>query len=822
MKLRLPIVLLSVLLSSAAITQASAPIRPLDIINVEQGNTEKVSANVTIKDILLQPVAGTVDTPQGIVKDGAGTLVIDESLALTNTIVVREGELTMTGATITNTNHDNVSLSVGGNNATLTMINSTYSRTITGGSGHSSCIALGSGDGKATVSMDGSSMHTDHVVFIGSKNRTYAGVPVHVLPTYADTTGDALYDSSAYHGQSDITLNNGSSMTAGTQFYIDNAKVTLDGGSTMEDQTRGVNPQYASMIGSTDNAQAELHIKGGSKATFNHGIQTGTGENANVVLQVEGAGSELTLKDGTYGSYLGLGSYNYTAGEYEDNGSTTTLNIIEGGKADIESMLFGYAAAAEMTVDSSSSASVKNFDLCASGRVDNAGTIESENLTIFGGTFTNSGSLTTTDLTVKDGGTFEITGNKASVDIEKLILEPGSKFVVNAEISNENTTTPVVGGKISKVFMKGEDKEMEGTMTLNFIPTENLKPGVYSMFEYIADPGLENMTVTGLDGVNYKITIDGETIVITLADQLIVKMDPLADAVQAANWGVFQASQAFTGILWAPRTNALILTPTDSLHSTGYNVAWAAAYSQFTEMSGSNRYSDHDYSIYGMAVGAEHRFTSGRIIGAALGYDQGKAYPTGVNNVDQTSLRAAAYGCAGLWYIGSMGTVSADWSVAVGTTESEHKLSAADWEQDSLQLDVRATYIHKLDSSTYVNGFVGMQYYAQDGARTSRIHADSMQNLRMMLGGGISHIMGKTTLFSELAIYNDVMRHNPSVEVDGFRYGSGANPGRFGGSFSVGAEYMLTPKWSARCSYNYECAADYKQHSLNFGAVYTF
>ena len=66
------------------------------------------------------------------------------------------------------------------------------------------------------------------------------------------------------------------------------------------------------------------------------------------------------------------------------------------------------------------------------------------------------------------------------------------------------------------------------------------------------------------------------------------------------------------------------------------------------------------------------------------------------------------------------------------------------------------------------------------------------------------------------------MRHNPSVEVDGFNNGSGANPGRLGGSVTVGAQYQLNADWRLNGSYSFEGTDDSGEHKVNVGASYSF
>ena len=49
-----------------------------------------------------------------------------------------------------------------------------------------------------------------------------------------------------------------------------------------------------------------------------------------------------------------------------------------------------------------------------------------------------------------------------------------------------------------------------------------------------------------------------------------------------------------------------------------------------------------------------------------------------------------------------------------------------------------------------------------------------------------------------------------------------SNPGRTGGSLSVGAQYELNANWAVRGSYSFDAAEDSTEHNLNVGAMYKF
>ena len=117
---------------------------------------------------------------------------------------------------------------------------------------------------------------------------------------------------------------------------------------------------------------------------------------------------------------------------------------------------------------------------------------------------------------------------------------------------------------------------------------------------------------------------------------------------------------------------------------------------------------------------------------------------------------------------------------------------------------------------------MGAQYYAQGSDTVGDNKAKAMQNLRFMLGGGISYQLNKrTALYGEASLYQDVDRHNPSVTSNGAQFHC-TNPGRFGGNVSAGVEYKLNNNWSMRANYGFSTADDQNEHYINVGAVYKF
>ena len=325
----------------------------------------------------------------------------------------------------------------------------------------------------------------------------------------------------------------------------------------------------------------------------------------------------------------------------------------------------------------------------------------------------------------------------------------------------------------------------------------------------------DNVSVEGLGGDFSSLTWEGNVLTFIYRGEEI-------DSAIASNWGTFKSSQAFVKTLWGDRANAVEIKTTDDgkggMIPGNRTVAWGTVYGQSARISGIGA----DYSLYGGSIGAEHQFVNGRSIGAAIGYDWGTVSPFGAQDIDQETAHFALYGRAYTWQINQASSIVVDWSAAIGESTSETDSIPDDWEQESIQLDARVSYLRQLNTATVGSFFVGLQYYAADSASVSGIEISSLQNLRTSVGTGLSYKASeKTTLYGEISLYNDAMRHNPHVTSGGARF-SGTNPGRMGGSISAGASYQLNNDWKLRANYNFDAADDSTEHNVNVGAAYSF
>ena len=90
--------------------------------------------------------------------------------------------------------------------------------------------------------------------------------------------------------------------------------------------------------------------------------------------------------------------------------------------------------------------------------------------------------------------------------------------------------------------------------------------------------------------------------------------------------------------------------------------------------------------------------------------------------------------------------------------------------------------------------------------------------------GGLEYFASdsdRVVLYGEMRYMNDMVRNNPSIEVDGLR-GSGANPGRQGVGVEAGTNIRIGERWSVNANYSFNAMDDSNEHILNIGASRTF
>lgn len=312
----------------------------------------------------------------------------------------------------------------------------------------------------------------------------------------------------------------------------------------------------------------------------------------------------------------------------------------------------------------------------------------------------------------------------------------------------------------------------------------------------------------------------GNSLVLTLK----FKQD-IADAVAQGNWGIATASRSFVNAIRGQRNNTGCI-------ANGRGTAW------FSLLGARNNLKGADVSIEGAAVGADMKLGSSSVLGVAFGYAEGKVSPSGLSKVSQDGYYAAVYGEHALGRQTPKNGLALDWVLAYGTTESDYRNMS--WEQDSLQLNARVTRSHAVSERAAVNAFAGLEYFATDSDTVDGVKTGSIQNLRAEVGIGASYVAWgtptlldaktgeplsrgceKLVLHGEVSYFNDLVRHNPVIRMNG-ESGCSGNPGRHGVELGVGATYRINERWSASANYSFSAMEDSREHHANIGASLTF
>lgn len=661
-----------------------------------------------------------------------------------------------------------------------------------------------------------------------------------------------------------LSVTNGTFKGGSNNFWLYEGEVTVTGSHSVAEVCRGLSAQNYRVLVGLGSTAANINLSdGGTFKSSASQFVTNFFSNSTVNINVDGQGSSFTQTAETVKQlYYPIGSsgqWKWHDQTYGDNGAVHRY----GGYYDKESTLGsskidqGVGDTITYLCDSGTDKSGCHYSAvnnCTTNiSVSNGGLVDFQSGVTYVGSFLdriNQCDNKQLNLTIDQHSTLSF--NRLEIYANTNITNDGGSILVNGDMSlytgctltinltAANASKEVItlnnGAMVSiknwqsSIIDAASTRAANGTVTINIIGAQNMTAGSsFILFNTEQDLTGANVNISGTEA---EITTENGQTVITLLEDLFVGRDPLADVLGAAAWGVQKSSQAFTGTLWGGRTNAVVLNTCTSTSSdekgnvvsttqpTGRTIAWGTAYGQFSEIDSCCDAAGADYNIYGAAIGAEHQFASGRSIGAALGYDWGKVSPFHAASFDQESKHAAIYGRAGQWKLGTQGALAVDLSAAVGQTESE--LPVGDVEQDSLQLDARVSYIYALTDKTSISAFAGLQYYAQSDDSTANVEVGSAQYLRSLAGVGINHaVTAQTTVFAEASVYNDAMRHNPEVMVDGFTYGV-ANPGRLGGSITAGAAYELNANWTLRGSYSFDAAKHSTEHSVNAGAVYKF
>lgn len=266
----------------------------------------------------------------------------------------------------------------------------------------------------------------------------------------------------------------------------------------------------------------------------------------------------------------------------------------------------------------------------------------------------------------------------------------------------------------------------------------------------------------------------------------------------------------------------------------GQTTFWGAAMGSFMDVSGKQGFTSN---MGGYAVGLQHAFTKSFRAGLAFGQSFGD-FKSDDNQLkaDQMALMptlTAQY----VTPLNKTSSLTVSGHMAYGVVENEADTyqtgtqGKAEWDDQVLNIGIRAAWNSELTDNTTVSLFTGLTYQnvEQDsftekftgGERDYR--SGSMSSLSIPVGvtlRGIYQMEGTNIVAPELtlAYIGDVARDNPEVKtsVYGFnREGKGTNIGRSAFMLNAGANWMFDSTWSLGAFYTLEARSNQVNQSVN-------
>ena len=261
-----------------------------------------------------------------------------------------------------------------------------------------SAIAIGSGDGKGTVTLnDNSTMHTDYFIFAGYR-KIEGGYVSWSERANDDAKGIRYADETieGYNDTDEIYINSGSTMSAGASLQFGNVDVTITGeGSTLCDNTLGkAAEQHESYFGHGKDCQTTIEVKDGGKLELNGNAYAATSEGSSVEITVSGEKSgidvagtlylgaeDAEIKEATLSidgsTYNGSGIQAYAKGAIDNKGTINADIVLSGGSyAGTDSAVFGGSA-----FTAQAGATVKDLTM-TTGTMNISGTVTFNNVNL--------------------------------------------------------------------------------------------------------------------------------------------------------------------------------------------------------------------------------------------------------------------------------------------------------------------------------------------------------------------------------------------------------------------------------------------------------
>jgi len=239
----------------------------------------------------------TVSDRSAIVKDGLGSLVVDQDTNMQCSLVVREGQLQITNATVNNDPAlESPQLTVGSTQASFVLDHATYQQRVNSAydRGYSNAVSIGGRDGDGSMTLQNNSLMTvSHKLFIGSSSmKVLPNDPnyeesAHVCGTYAGLEGFELYrdthsiestfanttetPNGSRFSTGTLTID-ASTLDVGTSLKTGQSVITLQNGAILTDGCREIHSRHSANIGASPQGKTEISISGDSTWTSNNDL----------------------------------------------------------------------------------------------------------------------------------------------------------------------------------------------------------------------------------------------------------------------------------------------------------------------------------------------------------------------------------------------------------------------------------------------------------------------------------------------------------------------------------------------------------------------
>lgn len=677
----------------------------------------------------------------------------------------------------------------------------------------------------ASVTLSGSSVldsvdqYSRQVTLNGSMSATDSSVKLYGnVVMNALTLRNATFDMDGKYTRS-LTLKSGSAFTNSTADlygFLTGTNLTLNN-STLNQRGGNAGLQLSGSL--TMNNSAVLNLKSPLKAasvSLSSGAKLNMQDSVTRAITLTGSMSATKATVNHYGK-LKAANLTLTDSTYSCKGRYATGMDISGTTKLSNSKLdiYGYLNSKNLTLNK--------------GRIQQSGT---GNVTISGTLTMNSGSTLTTSGTLSagamtlNGGTINLTaGALKTIKVSNTLtlnsaidlnLGCSLKQGVNYTLISFNKTNLTKSSNLSNLLgMNGSGASLTlGSKSITLKVTNSSAWNKY----VAANKNLFNSTTTAMlpESEEEEETVEAiMTSSLSETTEAVAAFDRSeADMLVQSNWGIVNASRAFTDTIGNRASNST------AFGADKDSSVWMSAMGAASRLSSDGEAAGSDYSLYGAAIGMEQQLTEKSSLGLAIGESRGRVNSFTSARTKQDTLHTALYG-QHLLQQSTNDALTLGWSAAYGSTES--KWQGIEWEQKSVQLDARATWAHRVSEITTVSGFAGMQYFASESAQVEgAAESGSIQNLRGEIGVGIGHrATSRTAVYGELSFVGDMVRHNPTADT-GATGVSGSNPGRTGLNLSAGVNHALNDKWSVNANYNLELQERANSHSANIGASYRF